>query len=140
MFCNYNNKHLYSFLNYAHIQKCLFFCPPQTKREVILFFIKSWPWEFLWGKGLFMKVLNHSKLFSWFTASKWTILACRFCCWLNAYRHSQETSALLQCSVVKTLQLQFEVLHGEQLNLLVVWFQLTSLRSPLWNSWWIYIV
>ena len=44
------------------------------------------------------------------------------------------SSALLQCCVVKILQLQFEGLHGEQLNLYIVWFQLTSLRSPLLNG------
>ena len=36
----------------------------------------------------------------------------------------------LQCCVVKTLQLQFEGLLGEQLNLSILWLQLTSLRSP----------
>ena len=44
------------------------------------------------------------------------------------------SSAWLQCFVVKTFQLQFEGLHGEQLNLYIVWFQLTSLRSPLLNG------
>ena len=44
------------------------------------------------------------------------------------------SSAWLQYCVVKTFQLQFEGLHGEQLNLYIVWFQLTSLRSPLLNG------
>ena len=44
------------------------------------------------------------------------------------------SSAWLQCCVVKTFQLLFEGLHGEQLNLYIVWFQLTSLRSPLLNG------
>ena len=42
--------------------------------------------------------------------------------------------ALFQCCTMETSQLQFEGLHGEQLNLLIVWFQLTSLRSPLFNN------
>ena len=50
------------------------------------------------------------------------------------YRHPWESSAWLQCCVVKTLQLQFECLRGKQLNLFIVWFQLNSLRSPLLNG------
>ena len=46
-----------------HIFKSAYFSAHHRPNMVILFFIKSWPWEFLWGKGLFMKVLNHSKLF-----------------------------------------------------------------------------
>ena len=57
-----------------------------------------------------------------------------FCCWLNTYRHSWESSALLQCCVVKTSQLHFEGQHGEPWNLFIVWFQLTSLRSLLLNG------
>ena len=52
------------------------------------------------------------------------------CCWLNTYRHSLESSALFQGCFVKTLQQQFEGLHGRQLNLFLVWFQLASMRSP----------
>ena len=39
-----------------------------------------------------------------------------------------------QCCEVKTLQLLFECQHGEQSNLFIEWFQLTSLRSPLQNG------
>ena len=48
--------------------------------------------------------------------------------------HSRESSALLHCCIVKTLQLEFGGLHGEHLNLFIVWFQLTSLRYPLLNG------
>ena len=83
---------------------------------------------------LFKKLLKCSKLLlSWFTGDKWTLLAFLFLL-LVKHRHSRQNSALLQGCVVKTLQLQFEGLHGEQLNLFMVWFQLTSLRSPLWNG------
>ena len=66
--------------------------------------------------------------------AKKTILTLCFYCWSNTYRHSRESSALLHCCVVKTLQLEFGGLHGEQLNLFIVWFQLTSLRYPLLNG------